>query len=161
MYYLGTFIFPLKLLVDQYWVVTSVYSTRFLLSLATLLPLLGFLFLYGYLLYRRRTKEPHSLTDFHTLIFFSIWLAFSLVPLLQLIPLDMTVTDRWFYLGMVGVLGITGVLLKQVTRQHSWRYSCLILFAATLLLAFLSITTFIRTTEWRSNVALYTHDLAE
>lgn len=163
MNYLGTFVFPWKLLVDQYWTVRSVESMHFLLSLVTLLLFFGFLLIYGYLLYQRKAKEKPSSIDFYTLVFFSIWLVFSLLPLLQLIPLDMTVADRWFYLGMVGALGITGVLLKQVVKtQHSWKYSRFILFVtACILITFLSVRSFIRTIDWRSDIVLYTHDLAE
>ena len=32
---------------------------------------------------------------------------------MQLIPLDLTVADRWFYFTMVGVLGLIGVIIQE------------------------------------------------
>jgi tetratricopeptide (TPR) repeat protein len=77
---------------------------------------------------------------------------------LQIIPLDMTVSDRWFYFPFVGLLGMIAVVctLIKFTNKSIRMFFYAIGF---LLLILLTVRTIIRNTDWQNNITLYSHDL--
>ena len=67
---------------------------------------------------------------------------------MQIFPLDVTISGRWFYLPMFGLLGILGHLkFKKITY-----------YIAVLLILIFSIVTFIRSFDWKNGLTLYSHD---
>lgn len=145
-YYIKTFVFPRTLAINQIWTISEINLTNFLLPLLASLLFLAGLFS-GLFKFFRTDKKILSLY-----LFFTLWFLSAMAFLLQIFPLDMTVADRWFYLPMVGILGIAGILLNPVKfkLRHYWIFAVIIFL--------LSVRTVIRTTDWHSPLILYSRD---
>lgn len=153
-FYLKTFFYPKDLAISQHWVVKSLTFVYFYLSL---ILVSAFFFVLGIILtiFLRPSKDGKmSGINF---LFFLLWFIFSLGFHLQLFPLDLTVSDRWFYLPMVGLLGMVGVILSQ-QRKFFQNFVVFNIFGVVLIIL-LSIRTFIRTFDWRNGLTLYSHDV--
>lgn len=98
----------------------------------------------------RRRRE-----NFHLYLFFLLWFILGLGFHLQLFPLDLTVSDRWFYLPQVGLLGMIGVVLLQENNKIRQK---IIIALIAIIIILLSLRTFVRTFDWRNGYALYSHD---
>lgn len=155
-YYLKTYIFPVNLAISQQWIVQSASREQFVapLAVAGVFLLIGA----GMAVWLWRTKSPWL----RTYVFFTTWFWVALGFHLQLFPLDMTVSDRWFYLPMVGLLGMTGIasilLMERVHGTERLRRWAWFLFVAVIIL--LGLRTVRRTFDWRDGLALYSHDIA-
>jgi hypothetical protein len=151
-YYIGTFIFPNKLATSQNWVVHEINFSNFYLPL--LLDTLFFISigLIGIYLYKNK-KELFAI-----FVFFLFWFFAGLEMLLQIVPLDMTVADRWIYFPMVGLLGLIGVSIALLTKRnpHLKKY---ILVAMIIIICLLAGRTIVRNTNWSNATILYTHDI--
>ena len=90
------------------------------------------------------TKKQKHITFFLLVIFISV------LPHVQLFPLDVTVTGRWFYVASFGILGFLGVLTKK-----EWQ---LILVIPIVCFSLISIN---RTYDFRNGFALYSHDIKQ
>ena len=88
-YYIKTFIFPLSLLVSQEWTVKVSSITGFILPSILSIIFILLCWLVGSFLYKTGKKQKQF-------IFFTLWFFLGTSILLQIIPLDMTVADRWF-----------------------------------------------------------------
>jgi len=95
---------------------------------------------------------------FKSSIFFFLWFIISIFPYLQFFPLDMTVAERWFYLPMIGLLGIIGTVLNKFEIQNSKFKNLTMGFALVIILLF-SIQSFIRTLDWKNGLTLYSKDI--
>lgn len=150
-FYIKTFFYPAKLVIDQQWLVSSIDFYHYYLPL--ILDILFFLLLciVGFALFRTNKKI------FGVFLFFFLWFLLGVSMLLQIFPLDMTVADRWFYFPIVGLLGMIGAGSNLFRGIHNKRrivgYS-LIIFTIILL----SVRTMIRNTNWYDNITLYSHD---
>ncbi|HYT42463.1 MAG TPA: hypothetical protein VEP90_08960, partial [Methylomirabilota bacterium] len=156
-YYLTTTFFPLRLAINQLWIVTELTGQDFYLPL--LLDSLFFLALCmaGVYLY------IHKKSYFKPYLFFLLWFLFGIGMLLQIFPLDMTVSDRWFYFPIVGLLGIIGVGIQMMLNKHG-SYSFInhektklvtALFGAVLILL-LSVRTIGRNNDYHDDITLVT-----
>lgn len=80
------------------------------------------------------------------------------MPYLQIIPLEMTVAERWFYFPMVGLLGTIGVGIVVINSKHEGiKTSGLLLSVITL--SILGLRTVIRNTNWKNSYTLFSHDV--
>ena len=66
----------------------------------------------------------------------------------------MTVADRWLYFPLIGLLACLG-LIAQSLKTIQLRRMLPIVFV---ILTLLSVRTIVRTADWRSELALYSHD---
>jgi tetratricopeptide (TPR) repeat protein len=73
---------------------------------------------------------------------------------IQIIPLDFTVADRWFYFPFVGLLGLIGLVIQHLKIPQK-----ILLIIGISLLLVLSIRTMVRNENWRTGYSLYSHDL--
>jgi len=128
-YYLKTFFWPDRLAIGQTWL-PKVMSYEFLV--------MGWLIV-GFLVYLLMRKRKHW--------FWMGWVFLGLLPHLQIIPLEMTVADRWFYFAGVGMVGILGVIGK---KWKSWMWITVIIL--------LGLRTIIRVQDFRSYERLLVHD---
>src|SRR5258708_37949937 len=107
LYYLKTFLFPKDLFILQHWFITQPNSQFYVPLLLDSVFFLGIVLL-GIWIYRRRNSL------FLPYLFFALWFSIGVGMHMQFIPLDMTVSDTWFYFPMVGMLGMIGVALETV-----------------------------------------------
>lgn len=142
--YVGLFIWPHKLAVMQHWVFPTPTITTFWIPLAGALALVGTV---GYVLYKSKDK---------TLLFFSAWFFISLFPYLQLFPLDMTIAERWFYVPMIGLLGMIGWIISRIWPTRPPRYA---IVGGVCIILVLSVRTIIRNTDWKDSMHLFAHDV--
>jgi len=180
-FYLKTFLFPLNLSINQQWAVRTISLPDFWFpliidSIFILLTITVMVWLWG--------TKSHWLKIY---LFFFLWFFLALGFHLQLFPLDLTVSDRWFYLPIVGLLGMGGVGLvktaevahknfspsSEATRNSSIfpdvfrveaglnfvRYPQFFTVLGVLVIFLLSLRTFCRTFDWRNGLTLYSHDI--
>lgn len=154
-YYLGTLFWPSKLALEHQWVITNLSWSAFTIPLIADTAFLSFLTIGALML-----KKYHSkwLTPY---LFFTFWFIASFTFHLQLFPLDVTASDRLFYLPMVGLLGLVGsfIMFLRTRLNIPPRNMRGIVAILCIILIALSIRTYLRTFDWRSTLTLCTHDL--
>jgi len=149
-YYLKTFLFPVKLVIMQNWTITEMNFPQFYFPLLVVFVLVLLDITVG--IYLHKAKK-----DVRGYIFFSLWFILGMSFYLQIIPLDMTVADRWFYFPLAGLLGIIGVIIQNVSIRDEKTKILMFLISVSIILL-LSFRTILRDINWQSPVDLYTHD---
>jgi len=160
LHYLTTFFFPTHLAIDQQWVVRIINFHDFYGPLLVDVMFFGLLALLGVYLIRVNTIA------FRIYIFFMGWFVLGLAIHSQIIPLDMTVADRWFYFPIAGMLGMIGagvqaLLFSPDTKRNflsNEKVKLVTSLLGSVLILLLSIRTIVRNTNWYDNMTLYSHD---
>jgi len=154
LYFVKTFFFPNILLFNQQWIIEKVDFASFTIPL--LLDLL-FLILFTSAVFVTIKNSPKLLKP---LLFFSAWFFIGLILHLQIFPLDATVSDRWFYFPIVGLLGVIVVLMQDFFERIKYpQKQTLYILIAVCIIFLLSLRTIIRNTNWFDPITLYTHDI--
>ncbi len=178
-YYLKTFVFPFQLVIWQQWIIKTVTLENFFIPLLISSLLFLFFLWMAKVLYKKaaqqsaipleqfkdeierdkhRVKVNNAWRKAKSFLFFLFWFVIGVGLILQLVPLDMTVADRWFYFPIVGLLGLIGIGL-----QSFWPFKeqnkKLFITVLVLILCLFSIRTFIRTMDWKDMITLYKHDV--
>lgn len=151
-YYLNTFFYPVKLGILQSWIVSKSSLGGYLLP--SLLISIFFLF-FSYCLYKMRKNALAIL-----FLFYLLWYVLGMAPLLQIIPLNMTVAERWFYFPIVGLIGMLG-LSMQLLMKVTPRYGKIYFIIGIIVISLLSIRSYYRTFDWKDNKTLYGRDLQQ
>lgn len=153
LFYLKTFIYPVDLAINQHWVVKNFSVNEFYLPLIISSAVLGILIIIGVYFYIKKNQ-------FSTLyIFFLLWFLGGLIMHVHIIfPLDLTVSDRWFYFPMIGLLGMIGIIIQQIKIKKKWLKKILIV-CLIILIAVFSLRTIIRNTNWKDGLTLYSNDI--
>jgi protein O-mannosyl-transferase len=157
LYYLKTFLIPWNLSIWQVWVNRADLQGFVIPLLICLVIGIG---LVGYLVYRLLQEDESNVPEksgVRTLGLFICWYVIGMAVLIQVIPLEMTVADRWFYFPMVGLLGIIGTLLQPHWHTFQKRKK-LYLIVIIVIISLLAIRTFVRVSDWKDNLTLYEHD---
>jgi len=159
LHYIQTFLFPSNLSIWQLWVKTSSIQD-FFMPLIICIAITIFLSWYIWYLYKQEKKHKITPTEskLRNFIFFLSWYLLGMAPLLQIIPLDMTVADRWFYLPSVGLLGVIAIGLQSLTNL-SPKYKRMFFIIIIIILCILAYRTFVRVQDWKDNLTLYQHDV--
>jgi len=150
-YYLYTFVFPKDLVVVQNWVIESPTFHQFYLPLLVSI-LICVLFILSYkALSNKNLQKSHFL-------FFTLWFFIGISLHLQIFPLDGTVTDRWFYFPMIGLLACISIMYQQYKEKIKLSpRSTAVLIVLTLVI--LASRSFVRTFDWRNEYTLSKSDL--
>lgn len=148
-YYLKTFLYPDKLSIGQDWIIKEITFESFYLSIIIEIILLFLLFYIVTFLYIKRRK------GFKVFIFFLVWFLGGLILHSQIVALDWTVADRWFYFTLAGLAGVTGIILENFTPKKMKILTTIIL---ALVIGLLSIRTIERNPNWKDAITLYEHD---
>ena len=128
LFYFVQFVWPSQLALTRYWTHESWSLGGVVVPLLIDIILIA-LMVAGFIAVKRRLKKPQAIGYG----FFALWLAIGMAPYLQILPgLDMTACETWFYVPMIGLLGMIGITLqlvpwKRVKRQ--WQTIGLILLA--------------------------------
>lgn len=149
--YLKNFVFPKDLAINQHWAVTEINRGDFYQPL--IIVFIFFIILLSIALFIWKFKK--SLLQVYS--FFFLWFIFALGLHLQIFPLDLTISDRWFYLPIVGLLGIIGVIVKEFNIQRISKFTLMLI--VILIIFSLSVRTIIRNTNWKNGLTLYSHDV--
>jgi len=151
-YYLKNFLCPMNLAVDQMWTVKSIDFSHFYFPLVIdCIFFLIIIFLGIYIL--KKTKKMFS-----AYLFFSLWFLAGLTMHSQLIPLDMTVADRWFYFPIVGLLGIVGIGAKSFSSFTDRKIKIAGYILAIIIIMLFSLRTIARNKDWTDSITLFNHD---
>ncbi len=155
--YLKTFVFPKNLAINQHWAVKSLTWNNFTMPLMVDLTLFVILVSIAAILWKKKSE------DLKAYLFFFVWFTTGLGMHLQIFPLDLTYSDRWFYLPMVGLLGMAGTIFANSKIENSLKIGTwkLKIFTACLLVIILALSarTFIRNFDWKDGLTLYGHDI--
>ncbi len=141
-HYIHLFFWPEHISLTQDWVVAKADFKQFWLPL---LQIVAFLSLCVYFLVRTKDK---------VFLFFLLWFGLGWGLHSQLVPLDGTVSDRWFYFTIIGFLGMLCCWLNKLEIKA--RY---IIFPLVLVSAAFAVRTHARIQNWKSPMDLYLHDL--
>jgi len=152
MYYVKTFIFPQQLSINQLWIIKDITLYNFYLPLLLILLFIGFLL--KFILSLHKTKDEML----KTFVFFLIWFCISFFMYLQIFPLQDTVADRWFYLPIIGLLGMIGVVTQRISSKNI-SVKRIGMYVVIVLIVLLSIRTMIRSSNWQNELTLYSHDI--
>jgi tetratricopeptide (TPR) repeat protein len=151
LFYITKLVFPWKLASGYYWVYSTFSIRHVLLPIVIDLAVVACVV---YLALVLRRKAPKA--QFYTYLFFASWCALGLLPNLQIIPLDFTAAEYWFYFSMVGVLGMIGVLLKIFPLRIKPEY---LLAIALVLIGVLGLRTALRGLDYRTQYTLARQDI--
>ncbi|MCR4313429.1 MAG: tetratricopeptide repeat protein, partial [Candidatus Roizmanbacteria bacterium] len=155
LYYLGKFFYPMNLGIAQHWVVRFIDFQNFWLPLVFEILLFS-----GAIIYFIKTKNK-------VFLFFFIWFLLGLLPHLQIIPLNMTVAERWLYFPMIGILGMIGTMLSklqiinyksQINFKSQIKSKTIFILLIIIIIVF-SLRSFIRTLDWRNGLSLFSRDI--
>lgn len=141
LHYLKIFFYPEKLSLTQDWIIAHPNFWNFFAPLILILFILGFLVLLNW---RQRSKP---------LLFFTTWFLLGWFFHGQFFPLDGTVSDRWFYFPIIGLLGIFATL-NLGDKARSFRVALTVLWTI-----FLAVRAHARSDDYRTPLSLYQADL--
>lgn len=140
-HYIHLFFWPKDISLTQDWIVQSLDFQSFWLPLTEVIALVSVSLIY---IYKQKDK---------IFLFWFLWFGFGWGLHSQLIPLDGTVSDRWFYFTMIGFMGL---LIHIITNKLKPHLQILFLFP---LLVPLAYRTHLRILNWSNPLTLYSHDL--
>ncbi len=146
-YYIRNLFFPRDFAVAQHWVVTKITFSTFWLPLAFDLLVLGLIVVLGWRLLKKKSKR------FRIYLLFLIWLILGIGLHLNILPLDVTTADRWFYFPMVGALGLLGLIIQEFSIRK------VLSVIGILIIIGLSIRTYVRNRDWKDGLTLALHDI--
>ena len=150
-FYLKTFAFPLILSSSHQWVFNEIDFVHVILPLMIDVLFFCVIIFFAAHLYRSNLRKYFPLYTF-----FALWFFIGLSLHVQVVPLDSTVAERWFYFPIVGLLGMIGTLLEAFdfnVIKHKW--SVLIV----VLILLMSGRTMVRSFDWRNDFTLAIHDI--
>ncbi len=148
-FYIKTFFFPYELSMSHLWVHTNITFFNFVAPLLVAISCTVLLSIFF-----KRIRKNKKL--FRVFLFFLVWCIAGLMLHLQIIPLDGTVAERWFYFPMVGILGMLGIIATYFKINLK---SKKLIFGIIVIICLLSIRTFVRSFDWRNDLTIATHDL--
>lgn len=150
-YYIKTSFLPLKLAIDQQWVISSITFKSFYFPLLVDILFFSGIGLLGLYIYKTKQK------NIKTYLFFLSWFIAGFFLYWQIFPLDGTVADRWFYFPLVGLLGIVGAGVYSLKIRYKFvrpvGYTALIV-----IFMLLAVRTIVRNANWSDAITLYAHD---
>lgn len=146
-FYVKTFVFPINLAYSYHWVYKTISFNHFFLPLIIDFLCIGIFLYVAAILYKKSEKY------FSFYLFFLFWFLSGIFLHLQIIPLDATVADRWFYFPIMGLLGMIGILLEKFIKIR-W-----VILLIGLLVTILSIRTIMRGYDWKDELILASHDV--
>ena len=150
-HYLQTFLFPKDLVSVQIWIVSKMTLRDFYLPM-----FLVILFMAGCIAGGIWIRK-HKKSSFKMYMFFLLWLTIGMSLYLQILPLDATVADRWFYFPIVGLLGILGTVASGIHLNNTSHKTIALVCCALLLIGY-AARDITRNADWKDDLTLYSHD---
>lgn len=150
--YIIKLVFPWQL-ASVYWWVNPTFSVRHVLLplIIDLAVVAGFVYA-GRLIYQKAVRSLY-----YAYLLFATWLLLGLGAHLQVIPLDFTAAEPWFYFSMAGLLGMIGIIWMTLVPRKviKWRYLPAVVL---LLLVGLGVRSFVRGFDWKDEYTMALSD---
>lgn len=162
--YLKIIFFPKDLTISHQFIVSSVFDIRFwgpLIFLIAILSLAGFYIWKAHCSHTANSKLS---------AFWLLWFFVSLFPTLNIIPLEMTIAERWLYFPLIGFLSLVSLFIIQAIHPaaeqacygarklpQKWRKISYIFLI--LIILSLSARTISRAADWKNGLTLFGHDV--
>ena len=146
--YLRLIFFPMSLHISQVDLIVrgADYRFYFLFPMVLLIfVVLGILFIKS-----RLSTKP--------LLFFLFWFFVSVTIVLNIIPLDFTLAERWLYLPLIGVLGIASLFIVKVLNSNHLLSKTIAIYIFLFFFVVFSLRTMVRTADWQNPLTLFSHD---
>lgn len=143
MHYLKIYFYPMEITLTQDWIVESITFQNFVLPLASVI----LIFL---ILLKKSIIEKNNV-----FLIFSLWFLLGWGLHSQLIPLDGTVSDRWFYFP---IIGFTTVLILIINNSISIKSTTFKIVFSLICLGLVA-RTYNRTLDWKNPTSIYKADL--
>lgn len=150
-FYVGKFLFPRDLATCYYWTHKTFTMDGFVIPLIISLIVFAFFIYFGMLIYKKRNKDT-----FNSYIFFAAWATLGMLPYMQIIALDMTACETWFYCAMVGFLGMITLIISTIFPKIKPQILFIIIIPIIILLG---ARTSIRGLDFHSQLTLSTRDI--
>ncbi len=151
-YFLLTFIAPINLYSSQTWTIKTIGFQNFYLPLFFVIAFFLALFYLGYYIFLKKK----SLWKLY--IFFMLWFLVGIGFHIQIIPLDSTVAERWFYFPIIGLMGLFGILA--ISIKDKWENKKMLTMVCLVCLACMyGIRVFYRNANWQSTLSIVSHDI--
>ena len=147
-HYVGLFFYPHILSVSQHFVVKDLSLVNFFIPLIFITGILISLIYF----YKNNLATKDRKTDF---IFAFIWMIFGFGMISNIVPLDMTVAERWFYFPIIGMILLCNLLLIEL-KENQKKYSLLVLAG---FIGFFMLISFSRNLDWKNGYTLYSADI--
>lgn len=150
-FYIAKFLFPRDLATCYYWTHKTFTIDGFLIPLIISLIIFALFIYFGVLIYKKHNKKM-----FKSYIFFAAWAVIGMAPYMQIIALDMTACETWFYCAMTGFLGMIAIIIMTLLPKLKPRW--LIIICIPILVA-LGVRTSIRGLDFHSQLTLSNRDI--
>ena len=139
-FYLTKLVFPWDLAPAYYWVYPHFSIKHVLVPLIIDVAAIA-LVVYGAIFIHHRTTKA----QYYTYLFFAGWAGLGLASTLQIISLDMTACETWFYFSMAGVLGMIGVFLRAFEKRLNLKWFVAI---CVVVIGLMGTRTAVRGLDW-------------
>lgn len=93
--------------------------------------------------------------------FWALFFLIGLLPVLQIIPLNTLISDRYLYFPMLGVSALAGVAAFHAVQTAGRRFAVFIKAAVSGLLLCLAVLAFLRTEVWKDSLSLWQDAVAK
>ncbi len=153
-FYFKTFFYPAVLAHGQHWFIKNVTVNDFYIPLFGMFTVFASLFAGLLYMYARHYKSKSVTAPHKIYVFFLLWLVCGLLMYMHFLPVDFTVADHWFYLPMVGLVGLIGVIINDLSMKT--KKNIYIVLAAAVII--LGIRTYYRNIDWQDQYRLLLKD---
>jgi hypothetical protein len=151
-FYISKLLFPWELSSGYYFIHASFSVDYVLVPLIIDCLVIAILGCLAFLVRNKGTKY-----QFMLYCYFLLWATIGMLTISQIIVLDMTASDAWFYFIMVGVLGMVGVMFHVYQERINPKWFMSVVMT---LLIISGVTTYLRGNEWKTPYILAQHNIA-
>lgn len=145
-FYVYKLVDPIHLSQQYYWLKNSLSLKDFYLPLVIVLIIMLTYIYGGFRVYKYLTKSM-----FATYLFFAVWTIIGFGLVIQIYPLDMTVSESWIYFPLIGLIALTAIFIKSLELKLDYR---IIYIVAILLLSLMGLRTYERGSNYSSQIVL-------
>jgi hypothetical protein len=151
-FYVTKFLFPADLATSYYWTHPTFSFADVLIPLIIVILVVVGLIYAAKLIQKRGTKN-----DFRVYLFFGAWALLGLLPYVQIIPLDMTASETWFFASIPGFLGMIAIIVSTLVPKSRAKWVYII---AVPIIVVLGLRTAVRGADYTSQYTLASKDIS-
>ncbi len=149
LFFISKLVFPWRLATAYYWIHPTFSFRYFIMPIVVILMLAGLAIYVG-----NSLRQKVSKAKYYTYLFFAAWTVVGILPYLQIIPLDMTIYEAWFYFSIVGILGMLGIVIEAYKVSLKW-----IVIISIVVIGPLGVRSAFRGLDYSSEYSLSSKDI--